>query len=154
MNEKDIRKLIAILEESNVNEIEISEGWGKSIKIVKNGGGGVYHAPQLPVPQPDPQKSSASVESSKESTDSAENSKNNIAKSPMVGTFYRSPAPDEPSFVSVGDTVKKGQTLCIIEAMKVMNEIESEFSGKILEILVDNASPVEFNHNLFVIEPG
>lgn len=75
-------------------------------------------------------------------------------KSPMVGTFYRSPAPDEPPFVEVGDRIRAGQTLCIIEAMKLMNEIESEFSGQVMEILVNNGEPVEFDQPLMRINPG
>ena len=74
--------------------------------------------------------------------------------SPIVGTFYRSSSPDKPSYVEVGDTVKKGQVLCIIEAMKLMNEIESETAGKIVQILVENGQPVEYGQPLFVIEPA
>jgi acetyl-CoA carboxylase biotin carboxyl carrier protein len=74
-------------------------------------------------------------------------------KSPMIGTFYRSPAPDKPPFVNVGDEIKKGQTLCIIEAMKLFNEIESEYSGKIVKILIEDATPVEYDQPLFLIEP-
>lgn len=73
-------------------------------------------------------------------------------KSPMIGTFYRSPSPDKPSFVNVGDTIKKGQTCCIIEAMKLFNEIESEFDGTIIKVLVDDATPVEYDQPLFVVE--
>lgn len=74
--------------------------------------------------------------------------------SPMVGTFYRSPAPDEPSFVDVGDTIRKGQTICIIEAMKLMNELEAEVSGEIMEILVENGKPIEFGQPLMRVKPG
>jgi acetyl-CoA carboxylase biotin carboxyl carrier protein len=74
--------------------------------------------------------------------------------SPMVGTFYRSPAPDEPSFVDVGDTIRKGQTICIIEAMKLMNELEAEVSGEIMEILVENGKPIEFGQPLMQVKPG
>ena len=74
-------------------------------------------------------------------------------KSPMIGTFYRSPSPDKPSFVNVGDEIKKGDVLCIIEAMKLFNEIESEVSGKIVKVLVDDASPVEYEQPLFLVEP-
>jgi acetyl-CoA carboxylase biotin carboxyl carrier protein len=77
-----------------------------------------------------------------------------VIKSPMIGTFYRSAGPDKPAFVSVGDEVKAGQTVCIIEAMKLFNEIEAEVSGKITKILVDDASPVEYDQRLFIIEPS
>jgi acetyl-CoA carboxylase biotin carboxyl carrier protein len=74
-------------------------------------------------------------------------------KSPMIGTFYRAPAPDKPPFVNVGDDIKKGQTICIIEAMKLFNEIESEYSGKVVKVLVEDASPVEYDQPLFLIDP-
>ena len=74
--------------------------------------------------------------------------------SPMPGTFYSSPTPDDPAFVSKGDTVKKGTTLCIIEAMKIMNEIEAEYDGKVVDILVNNSEPVEYNQPLFIIDPS
>ena len=74
-------------------------------------------------------------------------------KSPMIGTFYRKPSPDKDVFVEVGDTVKEGDVLCVVEAMKLFNEIESEVSGKIVKILVDDSSPVEFDHPLFLVEP-
>ncbi|EJF10211.1 acetyl-CoA carboxylase biotin carboxyl carrier protein, partial [Pontibacter sp. BAB1700] len=73
---------------------------------------------------------------------------------PMIGTFYRSSSPDKPSFVNVGDEVKKGQVICIIEAMKLFNEIESEVSGKIVKVLVDNANPVEYDQPLFLVDPS
>lgn len=87
-------------------------------------------------------------------TQSAAESKYVSIKSPMIGTFYRSANPDSPSFVNVGDEVKSGQTVCIIEAMKLFNEIESEVTGKVVKILVDNASPVEYDQPLFLVEPA
>jgi acetyl-CoA carboxylase biotin carboxyl carrier protein len=85
---------------------------------------------------------------------SALEKKGHLITSPFVGTFYRNPSPDQPPFAEVGSVVRKGQTLCIIEAMKLMNEIESEVAGKVAEILVDNAQPVEFGQGLFRIEPA
>lgn len=84
----------------------------------------------------------------------AENSNYVEVKSPMIGTFYRSPDPNSPSFVEIGDTIKKGEPVCIIEAMKLFNEIESEVSGKIVKVLVDNASPVEYDQPLFLVDPA
>ncbi|HEY4798744.1 MAG TPA: acetyl-CoA carboxylase biotin carboxyl carrier protein [Bacteroidia bacterium] len=84
----------------------------------------------------------------------AEDSKLVTIKSPMIGTFYRSPSPDKPSFANVGDEIKKGQTICIIEAMKLFNEIESEFSGKIVKVLVEDSTPVEYDQPLFLVEPN
>ena len=77
-----------------------------------------------------------------------------MVKSPMIGTFYRSSSPDKPSFVNVGDTLSKGQVVCVIEAMKLFNDIESEISGKIVKVLVDNASPVEYDQPLFLVDPS
>lgn len=147
MNEKEIRKLIKILEDTGIAELEVKKWWGERIRIVNNGtprkirvaeeGNGTV----VEVPSP------LTVEpvSDKES-------KYRKEVSPMVGTFYRAPAPSEAPFVSVGDTVKVGQTLCIIEAMKVLNEIEAECNGTIVEILVENAQPVEYNQPLFYID--
>ncbi len=87
------------------------------------------------------------------SVETLDESKYHVVKSPMVGTFYRKPAPDKPPFVNVGEEVRKGQTLCLIEAMKLFNEVEAELDGKIVKILVDDASPVEFDQPLFLIEP-
>jgi acetyl-CoA carboxylase biotin carboxyl carrier protein len=100
-----------------------------------------------------PVQSTGSEDKKVESADEFDESKFFVVKSPMVGTFYRKPAPDKPPFVNVGDEVKKGQILCLIEAMKLFNEVESEIDGKIVKILVDDASPVEFDQPLFLIEP-
>jgi len=150
MNEKEIRRLIKIVEETGIAEIEIKKWWGQRIRIVKNG---VVSRPVLAPASSDdtkvveiPQKKQESMTSE----DPAE--KYHIVRSPMVGTFYRAPAPGEAPFVSVGDKVRVAQTLCIIEAMKVMNEIEAEVSGTVVEILVENAQAVEFNQPLFYIE--
>jgi acetyl-CoA carboxylase biotin carboxyl carrier protein len=89
-----------------------------------------------------------------QSSSSSDSSRYITIKSPMIGTFYRSPKPESPSFVNVGDTVAKGQKVCIIEAMKLFNEIESEVSGKIVKILVDNATPVEYDQALFLVDPA
>lgn len=92
-------------------------------------------------------------ENKDEKVNEIDESKFHVVKSPMVGTFYRKPAPDKPPFINVGDEVKKGQVLCLIEAMKLFNEVEAEVDGKIVKILVDDASPVEFDQPLFLIEP-
>jgi len=92
--------------------------------------------------------------SKKAATSAADDSAYTTIKSPMIGTFYRSSSPDKPSFVNVGDEIKKGQTICIIEAMKLFNEIESEFSGKVVKVLVDDTTPVEYDQPLFLIEPS
>ena len=147
MKEKEIRRLIKILEDTGIAELEIKKWWGERIRIVNNGvvqKAGVSDASNGKVVVV-PSNSEESHVESKESSYYKE-------VSPMVGTFYRAPAPGEAPFVSVGDSIKTGQTLCIIEAMKVMNEIEAEISGTIMEILIDNSQPVEFNQPLFLID--
>lgn len=161
MKEDEIRKLIKIVEESNIAELEISR-WGKSIRITKlaiNSHAGSNAAPTqvhaVPTHKTEPTVETVDAEKKSERVEPepSPEAKNSVEiKSPMVGTFYRAPAPDANPYVDVNDVVTKGQVLCIIEAMKLMNEIESEHDGRILEILVENAQPVEYNQPLFRIE--
>lgn len=110
----------------------------------------MVQAPQVPAAVVETEtQSNPTAESSKEETDNLI-----TIKSPMIGTFYRKPSPDKDVFVEVGDTIKDGDVLCVIEAMKLFNEIESEFSGKIVKILVEDSSPVEFDQPLFLVEPA
>ena len=149
MNTKNIEQLIKLLEESTISEIEVGK-WGNKIRVSRQNGQmmvqGGGNAPQ-PVVSP--------VVTEGPNADSEEESlaQGVAIKSPMVGTFYRSPSPETDSFVKVGDHVSKGDTLCIIEAMKIMNEVEAEISGVILDIRADNAQPVEYGQTLFMIEP-
>jgi acetyl-CoA carboxylase biotin carboxyl carrier protein len=113
----------------------------------------VQPAPAMHIHAPVAQSPAASAASSAEAQKSADESKYITIKSPMIGTFYRSSSPDKPVFVNVGDEIKQGQVLCIIEAMKLFNEIESDISGKIVKVLVDNSSPVEYDQPLFLVEP-
>ncbi|MFQ6608077.1 MAG: acetyl-CoA carboxylase biotin carboxyl carrier protein [Fidelibacterota bacterium] len=149
-----LQRLIEILETSDINEIEVGF-WGRKFRVSKtvsptvvSSDKGDVHSATLaeslgsePTPEPEKEIQTEEIENTIE------------VSSPMVGTFYRSPAPDTEPFVKVGDHVATGQTLCIIEAMKIMNEIESEATGRIKEILVENAQPVEFGQPLFVIIP-
>ncbi len=151
MNLKEIKELIEVLKDSDIAEIELEKA-GTRIRLKKGLAGrekaqlpdakeelAVQAAPQIAAPAPE---------------SPAQAGKNLFAvNSPIVGTFYRSPSPDAAVYVEVGDVVKKGQILCIIEAMKLMNEIEAEVSGKIAAILVENAQPVEYGEPLFHIEP-
>tara|TARA_B100000161_G_C33376411_1_gene335800 strand:+ start:99 stop:545 length:447 start_codon:yes stop_codon:yes gene_type:complete len=145
---RKVKKLIELIEESGVSEIEIKEG-EESVRVTRD---------SLLRTNPEPMGSTQSVVvdkvpdsiPEKNSVDSAEDG--NIVKSPMVGTFYAAPSPEALPFVKIGQIIKEGDPLCIIEAMKTMNPIEAEFSGKIKAILVDNGSPVEFNQSLFVID--
>jgi acetyl-CoA carboxylase biotin carboxyl carrier protein len=147
MRFKDIEKLVRILENSNVSEIEVTDFLGRRIKIAKSSNNA---APVKVEQSPLQVKEKDDLPSTKDtkSTD------NLVAiRSPIVGTFYRSPAPDAPPYVDVGDAVKPGQAVCIVEAMKLMNEIESDVTGKIVKILAKNEDPVEYNQELFLVEP-
>ncbi len=152
MDTKDIKQLIKLLESSAISEIEVSK-WGRRIRVSRSPQGVVVHG------------ATGSVEMSQ--SVNSQNNNNPVDEqvteeapvvngvevlSPMVGTFYRSPSPEADYFVKVGDHVKAGQTLCIIEAMKIMNEVESEVSGVITDIVAENAQPVEYNQPLFIIE--
>jgi acetyl-CoA carboxylase biotin carboxyl carrier protein len=161
MRAKEIRELVKILEESNVGELEITYWWGRKIRISKTPSTvsmaaapapAVGHldimtqakpvvAPAAP-PAVDPAKAPA-----------AETKAYIEIKAPMVGTFYRAPSPEAAPYIREGDAIAPGKVLCIIEAMKLMNEIEAEVSGKIHKIMVENGRPVEYNQILFLVDP-
>jgi acetyl-CoA carboxylase biotin carboxyl carrier protein len=151
-----IKKLVKIIDGSGVTDIEIEEN-GLKIKIAKKirNSQVITQAPMpvMPSPTQAPQTAPAAKETTEEKTE-VEVSASNLheIRSPIVGTFYRSPAPDADSYVQVGASVSPGTVLCIVEAMKLMNEIESDVSGKIVKILVENGKPVEYNQPLFLIE--
>jgi len=161
MDLKEIRQLIKMVENSNIGEIEIMEE-GRKLRISKNSKHNsetvLVSAPQMAaaVPQavPVPQNGSpVQAEAPAAAAEPEESSANyQEVRSPMVGTFYRAPSPESEPYVKVGQTVEVGQTLCIVEAMKLMNEIQSDYSGKIAKIMVENAQPVEYNQVLFLIE--
>jgi len=143
-----IRKLIKLIQSTDVTEIEVTEG-AETVRISR-GTPPAAAAPAAPVYAAVPAPVAAAAAPVAEAA--AESSVNQV-KSPMVGTFYASSSPDADPFVSVGQKVKKGETLCIIEAMKMMNEIESEYDGVVEEILADNATSVEYGQPIFVITP-
>jgi len=151
-----VKKLVKLLSESGVDEIEIEEE-GKKIRVAKHGNNSVSVQPSggsLPAAQivvGPPAIASPSVPSQPASAASPETQYHEV-RSPIVGTFYRAPAPDATPFVNVGSSVEPGAVLCIVEAMKLMNEIESDVSGKIAKILVENGRPVEYDQVLFLIE--
>ena len=162
MEFKQIQELIKIINKSNISELSVEEGEFKiTIKQAQPSETQyVMHSPSMPMqmtaPQVAPQATAgSSAAPAATPAPSAPVSDNLITvKSPMIGTFYRSSAPDKPSFVNVGDDIKQGQVTCIIEAMKLFNEIESEVSGKIVKVLIDDASPVEYDQPLFLVEPN
>lgn len=150
MDIRKVKKLIEMLENSNLEEIEIQEG-EESVRLVK--GSSKTSSPSYAQPVALPQDSSPAdslVESSPETAEE-EKEDGNFINSPMVGTFYASASPGTKPFVNVGDTVNEGDVVCIVEAMKMMNEIKSEFSGKIISIKVENSEPVEYGQALFEI---
>ena len=148
-----LKEIIYILENSNVNEIEVSF-WGKKYRVVKSIGSVISNVAETSLAQVQTDASVSSNQEKRKSTQVEEHALGEDLLSPMPGTFYSSPTPEDPSFVEVGSKVAKGQTLCIIEAMKIMNEIESEFDGTITEINVQNSDPVEYNQVLFKINPS
>jgi len=160
MNIKEVQNLIKFVAKSGVSEVKIEN---KDFKLtIKNKPEYVTSAPvattvtAIPASIPP----AAAPTATAPTTPTAETSKNEIdeskyitIKAPIIGTFYRKPSPDKPPYVEVGDTIKEGDVVCIIEAMKLFNEIESEVSGKIVKVLVDDATPVEFDQPLFLVEP-
>ncbi len=163
MTTKEIKDLIKLVSESEIKEFKLSkEGFEIKIRTTKDQGAPTYvAAPALAVPPVSAPAVSAPVNVPAITPDlgtpqdsSSEDVGNLVeVKSPMVGTFYRSPSPDKDSYVLIGDAIKEGDVVCIIEAMKLFNEIESEVSGKIVKVLVDDASPVEYDQPLFLVDP-
>lgn len=148
MNLKELKEMIALMNENNLVEIEI-EREGLRIRIKK----GISGIPEITEEKYIIQPSAAALAAAPSKEAEVPTVKRVEIKAPMVGTFYRAPAPDAPPFVEVGDEIEPGQIICIIEAMKLMNEIKAEIKGRITEILVENAAPVEFGQVLFFIEP-
>ena len=153
MNQKELRELIEFLKEQDISEFELERG---DVKVrIKRGSSAppaVVSAPPAAVAQPASPQPEASASASGRPGPSAEEGLH-IVKSPIVGTFYESPSPGSPPFVKPGDTVESGQILCIIEAMKLMNEIEADASGEVVKRLVNNGQPVEYGQALFSIRP-
>ncbi|MFH1679648.1 MAG: acetyl-CoA carboxylase biotin carboxyl carrier protein [Candidatus Eisenbacteria bacterium] len=152
----EIRELIQMIEHSDVEEIEVTEWWWfRKIRVSKRAAIGA-----LPSSTPAPRASLPSLEEAdkkteaKPSAEEAETGDLIPIKSPMVGTFYAAPAPDADSYVKVGDRVGKGTVVCIVEAMKLMNEIRSEAAGRVVKILVENGQPVEYGQTLFLLSPA
>ena len=156
MDLRKLKKLIDLVEESGIAEIEVTEGEEK-VRITRTTAAAapVYAAPApaaAPVAAPAAAPAAAAPAAAAPAAAPAARDLSNAQKSPMVGTFYRAPGPNAAAFVEVGQQVKAGDTLCIIEAMKLMNEIEAEKSGVVKEILVENGTPVEYGEPLFIIE--
>lgn len=159
MDLKEIQNLIKFVSNSGVAEVKLETGEIKiTIRTTLEGNSpDITYVQQAPMQQalsaaPAPATSAPATPAAPAASD--ENSKYVTIKSPMIGTFYRKPAPDKPTFVEVGSTIGKGDVLCVVEAMKLFNEIEAEITGKIVKILVDDMSPVEFDQPLFLVDPS
>ncbi|MFM7053471.1 MAG: acetyl-CoA carboxylase biotin carboxyl carrier protein [Bacteroidota bacterium] len=160
MNKKEIEELIRFVSKSGVSEVSLEQ---KDFKItIKNAPremqvvtaaapAVVQMAPPVAASAAAPVAAPAAPAPAAKATDE---SKYHVVKSPMIGTFYRQPSPDKPNFANVGDEVKPGQVICIIEAMKLFNEIESDVKGRIVKVLVDNATPIEYDQPLFLVDPS
>lgn len=152
-----IKEIIAIVEESNIHEVEVSAWWGRKIRITRSAPIIGFGVPQQQFAAPPAAAAPTAPDAQSDSavpTVDTDSSRYHKTLSPIVGTYYGAPSPDADAFVKVGDKVKQGQTICIVEAMKIMNEIEADISGTVMEILVANADPVEFNQPLILVDPA
>jgi acetyl-CoA carboxylase biotin carboxyl carrier protein len=149
MDLRKLKKLIDLVQESGIAELEITEGEEK-VKIVKGGVVALAPAPVAAVAAPIETRPAAPAAPAAAPEGEA-GQEGHVVKAPMVGTFYRSPSPDAKAFVEVGQAIKEGDTICIIEAMKLMNEIEADASGSVKAILVENGQPVEYGQPLFIL---
>lgn len=150
MDIRKVKKLIELLEESGIDELEIREG-EESVRISRHGKQPTYAQQPMYAPQPAPAAPAAPVAAAEAAAPAAAKLNGTVVRSPMVGTFFRAASPTSANFVEVGSSVKKGDILCIVEAMKMMNHIEAEASGVIESILVENGQPVEYDQPLFTI---
>ncbi|NAS12430.1 acetyl-CoA carboxylase biotin carboxyl carrier protein [Poritiphilus flavus] len=164
MDIKEIQSLIKFVAKSGASEVKLETDDIKiTIRTGATGSGSettyVQQIPVAPAPVPQAAAPQAAPEAAPEAdaapkAEAEDDSKYITIKSPIIGTFYRKPSPDKPVFVEVGDTISKGDVLCVIEAMKLFNDIESEVAGKVVKVLVDDSSPVEFDQPLFLIDPS
>ena len=152
MDLRKLKTLIDLVAESDISELEITEAEGK-VRIVKSNPAahGMQHA-QMPMMQTHTAPMAQAAPAANVAAAAPVVQAGNIVKSPMVGTFYRASSPNDPAFVDIGSAVKTGETICIIEAMKLLNEIECDFTGTVTKILVENGQPVEYGQPLFVVE--
>ncbi|MDX1724938.1 MAG: acetyl-CoA carboxylase biotin carboxyl carrier protein [Pseudomonas sp.] len=150
MDIRKVKKLIELLEESGIDELEIREG-EESVRISRHGKQPTYAQQPMYAPQPAPVAPAAPVAAAEAAAPAAAKLNGTVVRSPMVGTFFRAASPTSGNFVEVGSSVKKGDILCIVEAMKMMNHIEAESSGTIESILGENGQPVEYDQPLFTI---
>ena len=161
MDIKEIQNLIKFVAKSGVTEVSLEQGEFKITIKAEIGGGEQVFVQQAPIAMAAPAAQGAPVATQTTATETTADSgtadsDDNLVeiKSPMIGTFYRKGDPEKPAFVNVGDTINPGDVLCVVEAMKLFNEIESEISGKIVKVLVDDTSPIEYDQPLFLVDPS
>jgi len=153
MLKQRLKEIITIVEESGIAEVEISSWWGRKIRVAKYAGSAVAQMPAAAPVQPAQTASQVAYEPPPPEPEPAPGERHAIT-APIVGTFYRAPSPESQPYITVGDKITKGQTICIIEAMKIMNEIDSDVTGTVVEILMEDANPVEYNQPLVVVDPS
>ncbi len=151
MDFKEIKELIRVFDKSELNKLKVKEGEFE-VSMQKGFESGTVVTTAAPIAAPAPATTQAAPVPAVVPGESATTVSGDTINSPMVGTYYEAPSPEAPAFVKKGDTVKKGQTLCILEAMKIMNEVEAEFDCKIVDVLVENGKPVEYDMPLFAVE--
>ncbi len=151
MDIRKVKKLIELLEESAISEIEIKEG-EESVRISRANSAPAYVPPPAPVPLAAPPPVAAATAAAPEAPATEAEIDGTVINSPMVGTFYASPSPGAPAFIKAGQSIKPGDTICIVEAMKILNQIESEVSGVVKQVLVEDGQPVEFGEPLMIVE--
>jgi acetyl-CoA carboxylase biotin carboxyl carrier protein len=151
-----LKEIIAIVEESNVHEVEVSMWWGRKIRVQKNSSlsNAQVQTEISPGLSPSPVQEPSSTAEASISEPEPDHSKFHQVMAPIVGTFYRAASPDSAPYINVGDKISVGQVICIIEAMKIMNEIESDANGTVVDILAENGHPVEYNQSLVIVDPG
>ena len=152
MNFSDIKKLIKLFEQSKISELEVEQE-GLRVQLKKGGAAPAYEVAHT-IPVYPPSHHAIPVPMAPSQPASAPQPQGHLIRAPMIGTFYRSPSPTSPSFVEEGDIVRKGQVLCIIEAMKLMNEIESDMDGRVVNLFIENGKPVQYGEPMFEIEPS
>lgn len=151
MDIRKVKKLIELLEESAISEIEIKEG-EESVRISRANSAPAYVPPAAPVPLAAPPPVAPVAAAAPEAPVTETEIDGTVINSPMVGTFYASPSPGAPAFIKAGQSIKPGDTICIVEAMKILNQIESEVSGVVKQVLVEDGQPVEFGEPLMIVE--
>ena len=154
MNLDKIKQLIYLAEEHDLSEIEVQFSFSSKVRIVRGAVANANIVQTAPIVQSKPVESNTETKSGEKEEAQEDSEKYSEITAPIVGTFYRKPSPEDDPYVKIGDHIEKGQVVCLIEAMKIFNEIKSEISGKIVRASVEDGQPVEYGHTLFLIDPN